>query len=199
MKDKKAIALALTGASGAIYGLCLSRMVLAQGVMVHLICSETAVKIVADETGRSIQQWCAELERGIGGEGLRFTENRDFRSPVASGSTLLEGMVVAPCSMGTLGRIAGGISSNLIERAADVCLKERRRLILMCRETPLSTIHLEHMLKVDRAGGIIMPPVPAFYPGPKTISDIVEYSCDRVLDLLHLPRKNAYRWGHGGD
>jgi 4-hydroxy-3-polyprenylbenzoate decarboxylase len=190
--SKKSMILALTGASGAVYGLTLAGMLLDRDVEVHLMWSDTAARIIADETGRSAEDWLSDLEaRGR----LHYTDSRDFSSPAASGSSPMEGMVIAPCSMGALGRIASGISSNLIERAADVSLKERRKLILMCRETPLSAIHLENMARVDRAGGIIMPPVPAFYTGPRSIQDVVEHSCDRVMDLLGFPREKAFRWG----
>ncbi len=188
----KSIVLALTGASGAVYGLTLAERLLALDVELHLIWSDTAAGIIGDETGRSADSWLKDL--ALKGR-LRFTDSRDFRSPAASGSSPMEGMIIAPCSMGALGRIASGVSSNLIERAADVCLKERRKLILMCRETPLSAIHLENMLKVDRAGGIIMPPVPAFYTAPRSLQDIVDHSCDRVMALMGFPRENAFRWG----
>ncbi|MDC7221086.1 MAG: UbiX family flavin prenyltransferase [Spirochaetales bacterium] len=192
MEQSKSITLALTGASGAPYGLRLAELLLEQGIEIHLLLSDTAPTVIRQETGRPPEEWLAELSpKGK----ISLLDNKDFSAPIASGSYPNRGMVVAPCSMGTLGRIASGLSSNLIERAADVTLKERRRLILLCRETPLSSIHLENMVKVDRAGGIIMPPVPAFYSGPQTIADLVNQTCYRVMDLMGLPLEKTFRWG----
>jgi len=119
----------------------------------------------------------------------------DWRAPVASGSNPADAMAVCPCSMGTLGAIAGGLADNLIERAADVMLKERRPLVLVPRETPLSAIHLENMLKLARAGAVILPPAPAFYTRPQTVADVVDFVVARVLDHLRVPHDLVPRWG----
>ena len=185
------LVLAITGASGAIYGLRLAGMLLQGEVPLHLLISGPARTVIRQETGREADQWLSELER-LGRIDLHPVD--DFTSPVASGSVNTRGMVIAPCSMGTLGRIAAGTSDTLIERVADVCLKERRRLLLLTRETPLSSIHLENMLTVSRAGGIVMPPVPAFYTHPQSIAELVDHTLYRVLDLLDIRHSDAPRW-----
>lgn len=190
-RSDRPFVVAISGASGALYGLTLVERLLEKGVAVHLIVSRRGTRIVEQETGRALDRW---LERLLEVGALTVYANDDFDAPSASGSNLSRGMVVAPCSMGTLGRIAGGVSSSLIERSADVCLKERRPLVLLARETPLSVIHLENMLTIARAGGIVMPPVPALYSRPATVGEIVERTVERVLDLLEVPNDAAYRW-----
>ena len=188
------IIIAITGASGSVYGIELTKRFLAKGLTVFLLVTETGRSVFERETSRSVDGWIASLRGTDEGRKLIVPDMTDFTSPVASGSFRTAGMIVAPCSMGTLGRIAGGISSNLLERAADVCMKENRPLILLARETPLSAIHLENMLKLSRAGAVIMPPVPAFYSRPQTIEDIVRTTCDRVLDRFNLAPENMFRW-----
>jgi 4-hydroxy-3-polyprenylbenzoate decarboxylase len=118
-------------------------------------------------------------------------------APMASGSNAADAMAICPCTMGTLGAIAGGLADNLIERAADVMLKERRPLVLVPRETPLSAVHLENMLKLARAGAAIVPPTPGFYDHPRTVADLVDFVVARVLDQLHVPHGLGPRWGEG--
>ena len=183
--------IALTGATGSIYGLTLARKVLKAGIPLHLLISESGESIIAYETGRSWSEWLIEL-RNIGHIDTSSVNN--LGASISSGSYPVRGMVIAPCSMGSLGRIASGISGNLIERAADVCMKERRTLILLARETPLSAIHLQNMLTVTQAGGIIMPPVPAFYTKPRQISELVEHTIDRVMALLGIDTIDAFQW-----
>jgi 4-hydroxy-3-polyprenylbenzoate decarboxylase len=190
----RAIILAITGASGAAYGIELTRRLLAKKVQTFLLVTETGRAVFERESGQKLEEWIAGLRLTYGKDNLIVPEMNDFSSPIASGSFRTEGMIVAPCSMGTLGRIAGGISSNLLERAADVCLKESRPLVLLARETPLSAIHLENMLRLSRAGAVIMPPVPAFYAQPHTIEDIVKATCDRVLDRFNLAPDDMFRW-----
>ncbi len=200
-EERKSVVLAITGASGALYGLTLADIFLKNGFELHLLCSDTARRVIESETDKNADMWFRELaeraQPANSGE-LRLWAPDDYYAPVASGSAAFGGMIVAPCSMGTLGRIAGGVSSNLIERSADVCLKERRPLVLMCRETPLSVIHLENMLKVSRAGGIIMPPLPAFYSRPSGIEQMVEQSCLRAVELLGFSCGEPFRWGKHG-
>jgi len=192
--ESSPIILAITGASGSVYGLELAKRLLAKKVLVFLLMTETGRAVFERETGQKIDDWIAELRQADDGEKLIIPSLNDFTSPIASGSFRTMGMIVAPCSMGTLSRIASGISSNLLERAADVCLKEGRPLVLLARETPLSAIHLENMLKLSRAGAVIMPPVPAFYAKPHTIEDIVRATCDRVLDRFNLAPDDMFRW-----
>lgn len=189
---KLPLILGITGASGAVYGLTLARMILQSGTPLSLLVTAAGKQVMEQETRRPWEEWRKELAK-IGP--LDTPGPEDWHHPCASGSALSGGMVVAPCSMGTLGRIAGGISGTLLERAADVCLKERRPLVLVARETPLSVIHLENMLRLARAGAVIMPPVPAFYTAPDTVEDLVVHTCHRVLDQLGRRPAGAFSWG----
>ena len=192
--ESSPIILAITGASGSVYGIELARQLLAKKEPVFLLVTETGRAVFERESGQKIDGWIDCLRQTDEGKNLIVPKMNDFASSIASGSFRTRGMIVAPCSMGTLGRIASGISSNLLERSADVCLKEGRPLILIARETPLSAIHLENMLKLSRAGAVIMPPVPAFYAKPHTIEDIIRATCDRVLDRFNLAPEDMFRW-----
>jgi 4-hydroxy-3-polyprenylbenzoate decarboxylase len=192
--DDRPLIVAVTGATGSVFGLTLLRRALAAGYRVELLLSRMAERVIAAETGRSADDWIAELS-ALGR--LEVRDRDDLGAGIASGSCRTLGMAVVPCSMGTLGRIAAGVSTNLIERAADVCLKEQRRLILAARETPLSAIHLRNMLALAEAGAVILPPVPAFYTRPATVADLVDQTVDRIGDLLGLPgltAADAPRW-----
>lgn len=180
------IVLAMTGATGAIFGIKLLEALNKAGVETQLIISESAEKTIALETNYSLDD--------MGEMAGRHFNNRDIGAPPASGSFLHQGMVIAPCSMKTLSAIANGYADNLVSRAADVTIKERRKLILLVRETPLSPIHLENMLKLARLGVVIMPPVPAFYHQPKTLEDIVQQMTGRVLDQLGIENSLVKRW-----
>jgi 4-hydroxy-3-polyprenylbenzoate decarboxylase len=178
--------LGITGASGAIYGLRLLQQLRRDDVEIHLIVTRSGEKTLFLETGNAV----AEVRKMA-----------DFSYPVedisarlASGSFPTSAMVVAPCSIHTMSAIAHGISSNLLVRAADVTLKERRKLILMVRETPLHLGHLRNLVTLAEMGAIIVPPIPAFYAHPETLMDIVNHSVERVLDLLGLPASDARRW-----
>ncbi|MFZ5898133.1 MAG: UbiX family flavin prenyltransferase [Bacillota bacterium] len=181
------IIVAISGASGAVYGISILKELSARSVETHLVLSAAARYIIAQETASTVGQVTSLATR-------TYDEN-DFTAPIASGSFPCQAMVVAPCSMKTLAGIASGYAENLILRAADVTIKERRRLILVTRETPLSPIHLENMLKLARLGVVIMPPVPAFYTRPATIDDIVRQTTGRLLDLLGLDNDLTQRWG----
>ncbi|MBO8128883.1 MAG: UbiX family flavin prenyltransferase [Peptococcaceae bacterium] len=181
------LVVAITGASGAIYGITLLKELAARGVEVHLILSRAARYIIAQETPYSAGE--------VAGLAFRCYDEDDFAAPMASGSFVHDGMVVVPCSMKTLAGVAAGYAANLVQRAADVTLKERRRLILVPRETPLSPVHLENMLKLARLGVVIMPPVPAFYTKPKTLDDIVIFTVGRVMDHLGIAHSLFRRWG----
>ena len=181
------IILAITGASGAIYGLTLLKMLTDQGVETHVIVSTWGQKTLELETGCSLEQ-----VRNLAT--VCYAEN-DLAAPLASGSFKISGMIVAPCSMKTLACISHGLSHNLIGRAAEVTLKERRPLILVPRETPLNLIHLENLHKAALAGAVIFPPVPAFYVQPQTIQDMVSHTAGRILDQLGLSPQEMIRWG----
>lgn len=180
------IVIGISGASGSAYGVRLLEILSKTDIMTHLIITKAAKQIIEIETDY-------ELSYVEGLADSVYDEN-DFTAPVASGSHRFDGMIVAPCSMKTLGEIAGGMSDNLLGRVADVCLKERRKLVLMARETPLNQIHLENMLRLERAGGIIMPASPGFYSRPQTIDDLVNSMAGRALDLIGIENDVYKRW-----
>jgi len=181
------IVVGISGASGAIYGVrLLQELQKVAGVETHLVVSDAGWRNVEEEQG---------LERtAIEALAHQVHEVRDVGAAIASGSFRCAGMVIAPCSMRTLAAVAHGLSDNLMTRAADVTLKERRRLVLMVRESPLNLAHLRNMVAVTEMGAIVCPPVPAFYLRPQTVADIVDQSVARVLDLLEVPHTLAARW-----
>ena len=184
------IIVGVTGASGALYGYrLLEKLQRDPKIEIHLILSRAAERTAYLECGKSASDFKALAHHTHPIE--------DIGSRLASGSYLTDGMVVAPCSINSMSAIASGVSSNLLIRAADVCLKERRKLILMVRESPLHLGHLRTMVSLTEMGAIIAPPSPGFYNQPQTIIDIVDHSVDRVLDLLHLPASDARRWDGG--
>jgi 4-hydroxy-3-polyprenylbenzoate decarboxylase len=196
------ICLALTGASGMPYGLRLLECLLAAGCRVQLLYSQAA-QIVArqemdfDLPSRPAEARAALLARtpAVDPEKLAVFGREEWFAPVASGSNPPDAMVVCPCSMGTLAAIAQGLADNLIERAADVVLKEGRKLVLVPRETPFSVIHLENMLRLARAGAVIVPPSPGFYNHPQNVDDLVDFVVARILDQLAVPHELGRRWG----
>ena len=179
----------VSGASGIIYAIRLLETLKRLNIEVHLVFSEWAIQNLAYETDLSLEE--------VKSLASYFYGNRELGAAISSGSFKTDGMVVLPCSMKSLSAIAHGYSDSLIVRAADVVLKERRRLILVPRETPLSTIHLSNMLTASQAGAIILPPMPAFYHRPKTIDDIINHTVARILDLLGLESGLIKRWGMG--
>ena len=185
-KIPRRLVVGMTGATGAVYGIRLLQTLRATDVESHLIVSRWGARTLLHETPYSLADVKAMATRA-------YSEN-DQGAAVSSGSFLTQGMVIAPCSMKTLSAIAHGHSDDLIHRAADVVIKERKRLVLMVREAPLSEIHLENMLKLARMGVVIMPPVPAFYDHPRSIDDIVDHTVGRVLDLFDIHIENAARW-----
>ncbi|MCL1951148.1 MAG: UbiX family flavin prenyltransferase [Turicibacter sp.] len=190
---QKTITVGMTGASGAIYGFRLTEELAKAGVKVHVVASKTAEKVALFETGEPIPGFV----QGLLGQGLDLVleDIDDFFSAIASGSYKTDGMVIAPCSMGTLGQIANGISTSLLMRAADVCLKERRPLILLARETPLNAINLENMLKITQAGGIVFPAAPGFYGHPKTMGDLIDFIVGKLMDCLGIENDLFKKWG----
>ena len=182
------IVVAITGATGAVYGVqLLKRLGAMAGVESHLVLSDAASLTLHQELG--LQRRDAEALAHV------VHRNRDIGASIASGSFQTDGMVIAPCSMKTLAAVAHGLSDNLVARAADVVLKERRRLLLMVRETPFNLAHLRNMTAVTEMGGIVFPPLPSFYHRPATIEEMVEHTVDRAIDLLGLENAHAPRWG----
>ena len=200
-QEPRTITLALTGASGAQYGIRLMEVLLGQGYRVYLMVSKAAHIVIATETAYKFPAQAAQLEAYLlekfqASEGqLRVFGKEDWMAPVASGSGAPSSMVVCPCSTGSLSAIATGASNNLIERAADVALKERRQLILVPREAPYSEIHLEHMLKLTRMGAVIIPASPGFYHQPKSIEDLVDFIVARILNQLGIEQTLLAKWG----
>lgn len=194
------IVLAMTGASGAVYGLRLTEELLRAGCRVVLLLSCAGRQVLHHETGLD---WTGELalrrERIAAhfqaGEALQHYDENDLFAPVASGSAAADAMLVAPCSMGCAGRLAGGLGSNLIERCADVALKEGRPLLLVPRETPFNQLHLENLLRLSRAGARIVPAMPAFYQPPASVEEMVDFVVGKVLDQLHIEHTLYRRWG----
>lgn len=190
------ILLAITGASGAMYGLRLLEELLRSGNQVTLVASESGLEVCRFETGVDLSDVSALLQRcGLPDACLAIRAATDLWAPEASGSAAPDAMVIAPCSMGTVGRIAAGISGNLIERAADVMLKEQRPLLLLPRETPFSTIHLENLLKLSQCGARIIPAMPGFYHKPESMADLVDFVVGKLLDQLGVEHSLFKRWG----
>jgi 4-hydroxy-3-polyprenylbenzoate decarboxylase len=185
--DDRRFVVAITGATGAVYGVrLLQRLSACPGVETHLVLSDAATLTLHQEVGlqkRDVEAFAHVVHR-----------NREIGASIASGSFQTDGMVIAPCSMKTLAAVAHGLSDNLIARAADVFLKERRRLILMVRETPFNLAHLRNMTAVTEMGGIVFPPLPSFYNRPATIDEMVDHSIARVMDLLGVANELAPRW-----
>jgi 4-hydroxy-3-polyprenylbenzoate decarboxylase len=205
MSAPRTIMLAFTGASGMAYGLRLLECLLEADCRVWLAYSTAAQIVAKQECDLVLPAQPREATRSLGARfgardgRLTIYGNDDWNAPAASGSNPADAMAICPCTMGSLGAIAGGLADNLIERAADVMLKERRPLVLVPRETPLSTLHLENMLKLARAGATIVPPAPGFYARPQTIGDLVDFVVARVLDQLGVPHGLGPRWGEKRD
>lgn len=191
----------MTGASGAQYGLRLLECLLQSGCQVYLLLSRPAQVVINTETdlklpgrAKAIQAYFETLYSAQAGQ-LQVFEREQWAAPIASGSGVADATVVCPCTTGTLSAIAQGSSRSLLERAADVALKERKKLILVVRETPFSEIHLENMLKLARMGVIIMPANPGFYQRPHSIQELIDFMVARVLDHLEIPQRLMPRWG----
>jgi 4-hydroxy-3-polyprenylbenzoate decarboxylase len=195
----------MTGASGAVYGLRLLECLLQARRPVYLVVSKAAQLVFATETDLDIPARPADMQAyfceryGAAPELLTVYSREDWMSPIASGSHRARHMVVCPCTTGTLAAIAQGNSDNLIERAADVMLKEQRQLIMVVRETPLSAIHLENMLKLARLGVTILPANPGFYQQPQSMQDLVDFVVARILDHLQVEHQLSPRWGENTD
>ncbi|MBC7120354.1 MAG: UbiX family flavin prenyltransferase [Candidatus Methanosuratus sp.] len=178
----------ITGATGTVYGYRLLQRLRECGVETTIIISDYAMRILEMEDSKSMEDL------------MKFGEvyrNSDMMAPTASGSCRFDAMVIAPCTMKTLAEVANGLSSNLVSRTADVALKERRKLVLVTRETPLSLVHIRNMLKATLAGAVVLPASPGFYHKPKTVDDLVDYLIGKVLDQLGIENSLFRRWGAG--
>ena len=200
----RSICLVFTGASGMPYGIRLLECLLVAGCHVQLLYSQVAQIVARQEMNLELPGRASEAEKffrnrfaGLPGT-LSVYGREEWFAPVASGSNPPEAMIVCPCTMGTLASIAQGLASNLIERAADVVLKEGRKLILVPRETPFSAIHLENMLRLSRAGAVILPPNPGFYHHPQDVQDLVDFVVARLLDQIGVEHALIRRWGDSG-
>lgn len=205
MNTPRTITVAFTGASGMPYGLRLVECLLQAGCRVWLLYSQVAQIVARQEMGWSLPARAAEVEAelcarfGAESGALRVFGREEWFAPPASGSNPPDAMVVCPCTMATLAAVAGGLSQNLIERAADVVIKEGRKLVLVPRETPLSVIHLENMLRLARMGVVILPPSPGFYNHPRSVDDLVDFVVARILDQLGVAHALQPRWGAATD
>jgi 4-hydroxy-3-polyprenylbenzoate decarboxylase len=185
------LVIGITGASGSCYARRLIEVLAAGDHACQIVVSRAGKAVIAHEIDEAPTDWVALA----GGRHITLWENEDLFAPFCSGSSPPDAMVVVPCSMGTLGRIAAGMSETLLTRSADVCLKERRPLVLAVRETPLNLIHIENMARVARAGGTIMPASPGFYHRPSDLGDIVDHIVGKLLDTLGIAHHLFKRWG----
>ena len=186
------ILIGVTGASGSIYAECLLEFLLTVLPRVYLVITDSGKQVITHELTNSL----LKQVMNSGNNEIRLFANDDFFAPFASGSNAPTDMVVIPCSMGTLSRISYGSSTNLLERVADVVLKQRKRLVVVPRETPLSVLHLENMLRLAQAGAHVVPACPAFYHKTRTLTDVVEFVVSRVLDCLELEHSLTKRWNN---
>lgn len=184
----------ITGASGSIYGVRVIEELLRRENEVHLVLTQNGGKVLAYELEKSLKEVLSELNKC--GSRMFVHDIEDLFAPIASGSFKVDGMAIVPCSMSTLGEIANGVSKNLLGRAADVCIKEGRKLIIVPRETPLSSIHLKNMLTLCELGINILPAMPGFYQRPKTMDDIINFVVGRVLSGLGIENNLYLKWGN---
>ena len=196
---------AITGASGAVYGKRLLDYLVRNGLTVHLTVTKEAWWILKDETGLIIEGTEEEIQSslcgyyGVSKGTLHYYDEYNLKAPIASGSFRNDGMIIVPCSMKTVAAIASGVSSNLVGRSADVILKEKRKLIIVPRETPLNTVHLKNLLALSEMGVHIIPAMPAFYNKPETVDDMVEFIVGRILDALSIDNHLYSRWDGGNN
>lgn len=198
------LVLALTGASGAPYGVRLLEVLLRAGRVVHLVLSPAAAEVIHTELDRTVRldrfdpaELLGERAAGLDTSKVRYHHYRDFHAGIASGSFLTAGMAICPCSMGTVAAVAHGLSQNLIHRAADVHLKERRKLLLVPRETPLGLVQLRNLTACAEAGAVVLPAMPAFYARPRSLEDMIDFVVGRVCDQLGVEHRLLRRWGEG--
>lgn len=200
MAEVKKIVVGITGASGSIYGLRLIEELLRAQLQVSLMLSDAGRQVLAFETGLQLDTDPVACEAQLrkhfsAADALQVFGSKDFFAPVASGSSAPDAVVICPCSMGTLGRIAAGLSDSLLERVADVALKERKQLVLVPRETPFNQLHLENMLRLSQAGAQILPAMPGFYHQPQSVEELVDFVVGKLLDQLGVEHQLFQRWG----
>jgi 4-hydroxy-3-polyprenylbenzoate decarboxylase len=195
-EEKKRWIVGVTGASGIRYAVRLLQVLPSLLDEVHVVFSESALRVLHDEEGVAIGHSHLSYQKlcGIEAANVVFYNPKDIGARIASGSMITEGMVIIPCSMATLGALAHGVPTHLVHRAADVVMKEGRRLIVVPRETPLSTIHLENMLTLSRCGVRVLPAMPGFYSQPKTLQDLIDHLVMKVLDAMGIPNSLVARW-----
>lgn len=196
----KNIVVGITGASGSIYGLRLIEELLKSGYRVNVLLSNAGRQVLAYETGLQLAADPTDCLKQLrqhfsAGDNLQHYGIDDFFAPVASGSSAPDAVVICPCSMGTAARIAAGLSDNLLERVADVALKEQKKLLLVPRETPFNQIHLENLLRLSKAGAQILPAMPGFYQQPQTLDDLIDFVVGKALDSLGIEHQLFKRWG----
>lgn len=188
----KTFIVGITGASGSIYGLRLIEEFVKRDFHIHVIATKTAKQVIPFETSIDLSTFIQQQKEK--GASIQLEQTDNFFSSVASGSYRTDGMIIAPCSMGSLAKIAHGISDNLLDRAADVCLKEKRPLILLARESPVNMINLENMLTLTKAGAMIFPASPGFYSKPTTLDDIIDFMVGKILDALKIENTLFKKW-----
>ncbi|MBL4932848.1 MULTISPECIES: UbiX family flavin prenyltransferase [Clostridium] len=190
----KKVLIGITGASGSLYAKRLIEELVQKDIFVYIVASDNGKKVMEYETSINLESWVYSLKEKY--KNIQLEDINNMFSNVASGSYKLDGVIIIPCSMGTLGEISNGISKNLIARAADVALKERRNLIIVPRETPFNTIHLENMLKLSKMGATILPAMPGFYHKPETLEDLVNFVIGKILDYLSIENDLFKKWGN---
>ena len=188
----KKIVVGITGASGSIYAKRLIEELIIQGVQTNVVCTELGKQVFKFEIGISLEQWIDKLKQEY--SNVKLEDNNNLFSGVASGSNKYDAVIISPCSMGTLADIANGMSKNLLCRCADVALKEKRRLIIVPRETPFSSIHLENMLKLSNVGASIIPAIPGFYHKPQTMDDLINFVVGKILDHIDIENNLFKKW-----
>lgn len=193
----KKIIIGITGASGSIYAIRLIEELLKKDIFVHIVCTDNGKKVMKFETNVSIDEWVRTLKETY--NHVKLEDINDLFSGVASGSYKFDAMIVVPCSMGTLAEISNGLAKNLLCRAADVALKENRKLILVPRETPLNAIHLENMLKLSKLGVSILPAMPGFYHKPESMEDLINFVVGKILDSLSIENTLFKKWEDQND
>lgn len=193
----KTIIIGITGASGSIYAIKLIEELLKQRIFLHIICTDTGKEVIKYETSIDIVHWVESLK--IKFSNIKLENIHNLFSSVASGSYKFDAMVILPCSMGTLAEISTGMTKNLLCRAADVALKENRKLIIVPRETPFNAIHLENMLKLSKLGVSILPAMPGFYHKPQSMDDLINFVVGKILDSLSIDNTLFNKWGDKND
>ena len=188
----KKIVVGITGASGSIYAKRMIEVLVEQGILVHVIATDTGKKVFNYELSLNLESWITEMQQQY--SNVKLEDNHNLFAGVASGSYGFDAVIILPCSMGTMAEISHGLSSNLLCRAADVALKESRPLIIVPRETPLNTIHLENMCRLSKVGATIIPAMPGFYHHPQTMDDLINFVVGKILSYLKIKHELFKKW-----